>query len=446
VATALWRERAPDLLTLVAANSQPSAALATDPDPDPEPGSAQSRGPEAQLTALEFTAGENQTRLTAALDAPLAGPPGYRRAAGHVELRLPVPAPALSVPAPPADQQVFKAVSVARRGETTVLRIAVAPRARFDLAPNGRELTLTGRLPAARTASAATQPTTPEAGNAPTPAEPAPGADDTAAATTASAESATRDSAAEAAPQTPDAGDGAAPGEPTAGAATGAERESATAAAGEEAPPASADSTDQPVRKSEPEVPPAERARRLEGKARTAVDAGNLATARARLSRALAADPGRHSARELQVTLALRRGEPETARNLLAEGVARAPQRAGFARPYARLLVDAGAVERAWRVLRRAQPGDGGASAGYYGLMAAVAQRLERHQAAVQAYSRALERDAGRGLWWLGLGISLAKTGHADKARSAFEKARASGDLNERLDAWAASRLEALSG
>jgi len=176
------------------------------------------------------------------------------------------------------------------------------------------------------------------------------------------------------------------------------------------------------------------------------VEAGNIATARARLTRALAADPGRHSARELQVTLALRRGEPETARNLLAEGVARAPQRAGFARPYARLLVDAGAVERAWRVLRRAQPDDGGASAGYYALMAAVAQRLERHQAAVQAYSRALERDAGRGLWWLGLGISLAKTGHADNARSAFEKARGSGDLNERLDAWAASRLEALSG
>ncbi|MDZ7788267.1 MAG: hypothetical protein U5K73_09140 [Halofilum sp. (in: g-proteobacteria)] len=198
------------------------------------------------------------------------------------------------------------------------------------------------------------------------------------------------------------------------------------------------------VRKSEPSVAPEERARRLEAKAREALDDGDVAAARDHLTRALEFDAGRHSARDLLVGLSLRTGDAEAARNLLAEGVARAPERGAYAKPFARLLVDAGDLERALRVLRRAAPA-ADRDAGYHGLTAAVAQRLKRHDLAASEYTRALEIDSSRGVWWMGLGISLRATDHPDEALAAFREARASGDLNERLDRWVQQRIDALA-
>ncbi|MFW5970376.1 MAG: tetratricopeptide repeat protein, partial [Halofilum sp. (in: g-proteobacteria)] len=198
------------------------------------------------------------------------------------------------------------------------------------------------------------------------------------------------------------------------------------------------------VRKSEPDIAPEERARRLEGKAREALDEGDLTTARDHLTKALEFDAERHSARDLLVGLSLRRGDTEAARNLLAEGVERAPKRSAYAKPYARLLVDAGDAERALAVLRRAAPADD-RDAEYHGFTAAVAQRLKRHDLAASEYTRALEIDSSRGVWWMGLGISLRATDHPDEALAAFREARESGDLNERLDRWVQERIDALA-
>ncbi len=198
------------------------------------------------------------------------------------------------------------------------------------------------------------------------------------------------------------------------------------------------------VRKSQ-SLAPELRARRRYQQGSEALRAGEISRARRLLTEALELEPALHEGRDLLVALMRRAGDPAAARALLAEGVELAPARPQFAMPYARLLVDTGELERAANVLARARSAAGD-NPGYHALTAAVAQRRGHHEQAARAYTRALELDADNGVWWLGLGISLAATERAQEARAAFREARASGDLGERLDRWAAGRIEELGG
>lgn len=205
----------------------------------------------------------------------------------------------------------------------------------------------------------------------------------------------------------------------------------------------------EPARASEPRVRKSAslsveaRARRRYREGREALENGRLAEARRLLTDALTLDPSLHPARDLLVSIMRRAGDRDAARRLLDEGVERAPRRLEYAMPYARLLVDTGELERAANVLARARAsGDG--NAGFHALTAAVAQRRGLHEQAAQAYTRALEIDADNGLWWLGLGVSLAATERPQQARIALREARASGDLGDNLDRWAGRRIEEL--
>jgi MSHA biogenesis protein MshN len=457
VAAALWLEQWPHVRALVDGPREPAATepAATEDGTSPEPRLAAVR-------RFGFERDEAGTRMVIAFDRPLTVAPGYGRRGDRVELQLPARRNGVSVPAPPEGQSVYRTAIVDERGDEGIrIGMRVDPEARFDLAIDGDRLTLTGRVPAAPArevqtddvgASGAERAAVADSGNT---RNGAAGTDGTGSGQRASAdtggpsvEGAETDATEPVAAV--DVGSAAAPAGDGATATTGGGADNGAGsdvAANGEAParegPAAGEAEGR-VRKSEPDIDPRERARRLEASAREALDEGDIAAARDHLATALEFDGARHSARDLLVGLALRSGNPDAARNLLAEGVARAPGRAAYAKPYARLLVDAGDLERALRVLRRAAPATRD-DAGYHGLTAAVAQRLKRHELAASEYTRALEIDSGRGVWWMGLGISLRATGHPDEARAAFREARASGDLNERLDRWVQQRIEALS-
>lgn len=464
VGAALWREQWPSVLALVESTRESPAAEETVTE---DQASGEPSLPDVRR--FEFERDGATTRLVVVFDRPLEEAPGYGRGGDRIGLQLPARWTRDELPAPPSDQSVYRSAVVDERGDGgTRIGMRVDPEARFDLSIDGDRLTLTGRAPSA------------DGGDDDADRAASDGADVDVGAGIATL----ADTGAAGANGTEDSGDTSAttPGDTTN--ATGASGQSepaedeegdtdAQAAAGQDAAEADpgidataaddvittavadddgesgqaeerSDEADGQVRKSEPDIAPEERARRLEAKARETLDDGDVAAARDRLERALEFDADRHSARDLLVGLSLRSGDSATARNLLADGVARAPERAAYAKPFARLLVDAGDLERALRVLRRAAPA-ADRDAGYHGLTAAVAQRLKRHELAASEYTRALEIDSSRGVWWMGLGISLRATDHPDEALAAFREARASGDLNERLDRWVQQRIDALS-
>jgi Tfp pilus assembly protein PilF len=184
------------------------------------------------------------------------------------------------------------------------------------------------------------------------------------------------------------------------------------------------------------------RAQRRYAAARDLIARGEGHAARTPLREVLALDAGHHGARDLLVAVLRHSGEHGEARELLARGLELAPARAAFATPYARLLVDAGELDRAAQVLADASA-SGAGDAEFHALAAAIAQQRGQHDEAVAQYTRAIEARGGReGRLWLGLGISLAANGRDKDAHRAYRAALDSGDLPARLHDWARSRIE----
>jgi MSHA biogenesis protein MshN len=108
----------------------------------------------------------------------------------------------------------------------------------------------------------------------------------------------------------------------------------------------------------------------------------------------------------------------------------------------ARLLAERGELQRAADILQTAaiaspSPED-------RAFHAAILQRLNRHADAAELYAAALRITPTNGVWWMGLGLSLAAEGRNDGAREAFSRARASGTLSPELTSYVEQRLRQL--
>jgi Flp pilus assembly protein TadD len=131
-------------------------------------------------------------------------------------------------------------------------------------------------------------------------------------------------------------------------------------------------------------------------------------------------------------------------RRVLEQGIARMPDDPRLAMPYARLLVEDGDVAGALGTLERADTA--GTGPDYQAFLAALAQRLDRHERAIAAYRRALAERPDAGLWWMGLGISLGASGVHRDAADAFRRALADRGLAPNLRAFALTRLGEMHG
>lgn len=107
-----------------------------------------------------------------------------------------------------------------------------------------------------------------------------------------------------------------------------------------------------------------------------------------------------------------------------------------------REALSAGDAESALRQLESARsPPTAEADA----LAAAALQQLGRHEAAVDAYTRALRGEPDIGAWWAGLGISLEAASRGGEALSAYREAQRRGPLDAALADYVGGRVEALS-
>lgn len=413
------------------------------------------------LVGLAFEGSAERPRLMLQIDGSLDGRPGYSRSGASATLVLAARTDHPMVPAPPPGQRVFRGLSLEPESQrSTRLRLAIAPDAELDLDVDGGRVTLTGRMPQVDVGQANVEavsqpsggddngttgtkpaPETTAAGDETSGSDPEPGAPESLTSSQppsqASAETEPPEPASD---QRGSDTETQVEPEQTAVNSAGVVDDVASPVATETA----GDNDHSTLRKSQ-SLDPEVRARRRHREGRQALQSGRLGEARRLLAGALELDPELHPARDLLVSLMRRAGEGNTARRLLDEGVGLAPERVEYAMPYARLLVDTGELDRAAGVLARARS-TGANNAGFHALTAAVAQRRGRHEQAARVYTRALEIDANNGLWWLGLGISLAATERPGEARAAFREARASGDLGNSLDRWAAGRIEELGG
>jgi MSHA biogenesis protein MshN len=456
VAGALWLQRGERIL----------AALESAPPVASEP------TPAVQLVGVSFDRSGEHARLVLRVDGDMGRSPRFSRSGGSATLVVDAGSDDLVLPAPPREQAVFRGISLGSDAASrTRIHLEVAAAAELELDVEGGEIALLGRMPVADPVAD---------GDDAADAVPASAgeASDPAASTVATGTAGTTDAAE---PAEADAGPDASPSAASARSAeiaateppsTADERsgarpeplndESVPASASDD-PPGSGNAvatTDSPpegaavsaagnagsegtVRKTA-SMSPETRARRRYREGRDAVARGELATARRALDEALELDPSLHPARDLLVGLLRRAGETAAARRLLADGVERSPARVQYAMPYARLLVDVGELHRAAEVLEGARVNGTGA-AGYHALVAAVDQRRGAHRSAATEYTRALEIRADNGLWWLGLGISLAALEKPEEARAAFREARTTGTLSQSLDRWAQGRIDELA-
>lgn len=177
---------------------------------------------------------------------------------------------------------------------------------------------------------------------------------------------------------------------------------------------------------------PHERAENEYRKALAAVNQGRVPEAMDGLREALRQEALHTASRQLLVKLLLEAKNQDEAIAVLQDGLGAQPAQIGWAMSLARLQVDRGELDGAWRTLDYSLPAAGN-SPDYLGFAANVLQRLGRYDEAAAQYRKATRLAPADGRWWLGLGWCLDTQGNAAEAREAFLRARQAGNLSPEL-------------
>ena len=163
------------------------------------------------------------------------------------------------------------------------------------------------------------------------------------------------------------------------------------------------------------------------------------------LRKVLAHDAEHLKAREALADALLKRALVKQAETVLAAGIKINPEYLLFTKLYARVLLDQGDASAALTALE-----DQAASAAqdpeYQAFLAALYQRIERHNDAISAYRKALARQPQQGVWWMGLGISLEATQQPPEALEAYRNAQNRGTLAPAVLDFVKARISVLKG
>jgi MSHA biogenesis protein MshN len=171
---------------------------------------------------------------------------------------------------------------------------------------------------------------------------------------------------------------------------------------------------------------------------------GKVAEGIAKLTELIGKDPAHVQGRLLLATTLVQNGDAREAADKLDAGLREHPEIWQWAQLRAQLAVDAGASLLAYEILSRSPP-PLAEQADYHAFLAAVEQRIGRHGEAVNAYRSVLGLRPQRGVWWIGLGISLHALARDREAAVAFKNALSDQTLTPQLRNFAQARLASIA-
>lgn len=164
----------------------------------------------------------------------------------------------------------------------------------------------------------------------------------------------------------------------------------------------------------------------------TYLQQGRIAEAQESLSQALETNPANQEARQTLAGLLLDNKRNDEARALLAAGLSIAPEQSNFRMAIARLQVEAG--DRSGALITLEQGANYSKNnADYQSFFAALLQRADRHEEAINHYNTALSLNSASGSALVGLGISLQAVGKLATAQEAFARAQSLTTLSPEL-------------
>lgn len=178
-------------------------------------------------------------------------------------------------------------------------------------------------------------------------------------------------------------------------------------------------------------------------KAAQLMQQGRIADAVGGYEVALRLDAGHQAARQALVALLLESKRHADAERVLQEGLAVRPEQTGFAMLLARLQVERGALNQAVATLKTSLP-QAGSQGDYHAFLAALLQRQDSHDAALDHYQTALQQAPGNGRWLMGYGISLQAAQRDAEAKEAFQRALDSNTLSPELQAFVRQKIKEL--
>ena len=136
----------------------------------------------------------------------------------------------------------------------------------------------------------------------------------------------------------------------------------------------------------------------------------------------------------------IQQGKKPDASKLLDAGLNLDPANATFLKLKARLLVEAGKVDMALKLLANASP-EMITDPEYYAFIAALHQRQGNSSLAENLYKKLLVLQPSNAKWWVGLGIALEARGDQSQAVDAYTNADSIGGLDPELKSYLNSRL-----
>ncbi len=150
-------------------------------------------------------------------------------------------------------------------------------------------------------------------------------------------------------------------------------------------------------------------------------------------------------AREMLAGIYIKSGRFINAAELLNEGVKVVPEYPLFAQLYARVLLEQNNPQLAIKILNQGLVSAAmNVEPDYYALLAATYQRVKKHSKAVDIYLQLVKIRPAAGVWWLGLAISLEKSGKSQEAIDAYQRAQKTGSLKAGLVKFTNNRVSAL--
>ncbi len=190
-----------------------------------------------------------------------------------------------------------------------------------------------------------------------------------------------------------------------------------------------------PIEKQARQLTSFERAENLFRLGVASLRRGHMADAEAQFRAAVSEDRSHDAAQQALVGVLIDAGRIEDAEAVLAESLSTNPRQPKAAMILARLQVERGGLDVAIQTLESTRI-YAGTDPVYLSFLAAVLQRANRHEEAVDQYRNALAFMPRNAIWLMGLGISLRALGSNGDALQAFNEAAVIGTLDPGLQAF----------